>query len=203
MAFTKMGKLGVQIKTLPNDFVASLEDGRLGKELALMRNLDFAVLILEGWLVFKDGYLVQNRQPTRFTQKGVRNILRSCHYQFGVWVEQSSNANETLARWLELVEYFSKEKHLSLYSRPPINAQWGVPSRCEQLLYILQGFPGVGPETARRILEHFGRVPLRWDVSQEDLMAVDGIGPKKAKQMMEILEGASNDASARADAGAS
>ena len=55
-------------------------------------------------------------------------------------------------------------------------------------MFVLQGFDGIGPELARRIYKHFGRVPLRWDVPDADLEDVEGLGPGRVAKMKEVVK---------------
>ena len=57
------GKLALQRKTFPDDFLASLEDGRLARELAGLSRTQCPVLIVEGrpqWTA--DGHLLATDQ---------------------------------------------------------------------------------------------------------------------------------------------
>jgi len=51
----------------------------------------------------------------------------------------------------------------------------------------LDGIPGVGPETRKRLLRRFGSVDNVRDASQADLQAVDGVGEKTAAMIAERL----------------
>ena len=51
----------------------------------------------------------------------------------------------------------------------------------------LDGIPGVGPETRKRLLRRFGSVDNVRDASQADLQAVDGIGEKTARTIADRL----------------
>jgi hypothetical protein len=51
----------------------------------------------------------------------------------------------------------------------------------------LQGIPNIGPGVAGAVFDHFGRVPLRWDVTEKDMMGVAGVGKKRVEQMMAAL----------------
>ncbi|TQQ80685.1 excinuclease ABC subunit C [Halonotius roseus] len=51
----------------------------------------------------------------------------------------------------------------------------------------LDGIPGVGPETRKRLLRRFGSVDNVRDASQADLQAVDGIGEKTASRIADRL----------------
>ncbi len=54
-------------------------------------------------------------------------------------------------------------------------------------MHVLQGFDGVGPQLAGRIYDEFKRMPLRWDVTREELAAVHGLGPKKLEALMKVI----------------
>jgi len=47
-------------------------------------------------------------------------------------------------------------------------------------LYILQGFPGIGPERAHQLLARFGSVEAITRAGAEDLCSVPGIGKRIA-----------------------
>jgi len=55
-------------------------------------------------------------------------------------------------------------------------------------MHVLQGFPGMGPELAGRVVDKFEGVPLTWTVSEDELQTVEGLGKKKSIAMYEALE---------------
>jgi ERCC4-type nuclease len=55
--------------------------------------------------------------------------------------------------------------------------------------YVLEGCPEINAELARRLLAHFGSIAAVARASEADLRAVQGIGPKKAKRIVEVLGG--------------
>jgi ERCC4-type nuclease len=52
-----------------------------------------------------------------------------------------------------------------------------------QAVFSVEGFDGCGPVAARKLLEHFRSVYAVVNASVEDLLAVKGIGPKKAQAL--------------------
>jgi ERCC4-type nuclease len=179
------GLAAIQRKEI-SDLIASVHDGRLAKELAQMRSLPFAILIVEGRLKWSsEGVLLGRDFGGPWTRTAHRNLLMSVQMQ-GVKVESTDDANDTVAAVLNLHDYLSK-KHNSLLRRPGPTSVWGTKSSADWQAHLLQGLDGVGPELADRIVKKFGRVPLRWDCDEKELMSVDGVGPKRAKKMMEAL----------------
>ena len=54
-------------------------------------------------------------------------------------------------------------------------------------LRILQSLPGIGPDRAGRLIERFGTVRACFDASKADLLTVEGIGPKTAAAIDQVL----------------
>ena len=54
--------------------------------------------------------------------------------------------------------------------------------------YILQGLPGVGPERAHRLLDHFGNVRAVMTADRDELVSVSGIGKCTARKIVWAVE---------------
>lgn len=187
---------GVQRKQFPEDFLASRADGRVAAQLAKMGPLDRRLLILEGfgsWTT--DGVLISQRQ---FTRKQMFGVCYSYAYEYGVEVLRVRDMAETAEALQELEAWAGKDKHTSLVQRPgPPADAWNQRKAEAWAVHLLQGFPGIGPGLARKIYEHFGRVPLRWIVeTAKDLQAVPGIGKGKAEALWRLLEKDTSDTTA-------
>lgn len=185
--FAARGRLcGVQRKRV-DDLVASLRDGRLAKELVQMRQLHRALVLVEGEYVWtNDGHWVDD--PS-FTRAGWWGLVWSLVFEHGVGVLQVAGLEETVAAIRRFVAWCQKPSHVSLTRRPKAQGAWGRPDAREWAIHLLQGLPGVGPELAARIVDHFGRVPLAWTCSEHDLQRVPGIGPKRASELYRALDG--------------
>ena len=55
-------------------------------------------------------------------------------------------------------------------------------------LYLLQGFPDVGPKLAKRLLNHFHSVGRVMSATVEELTEVEGVGNARAGKIREILD---------------
>jgi ERCC4-type nuclease len=55
-------------------------------------------------------------------------------------------------------------------------------------LYVLQGFPGIGPHLAKRLLNHFGSVAAVLGASTETLKGVKGVGRATAETIRKVLD---------------
>ena len=54
--------------------------------------------------------------------------------------------------------------------------------------YLVEGLPGVGAETARALLRHFGNAKSVFAAAPEELRKCPGIGPKTATSISEALQ---------------
>jgi ERCC4-type nuclease len=54
-------------------------------------------------------------------------------------------------------------------------------------LRILQSLPGVGPDRAARLLERFGTVRACFGAAKSELLKVEGIGPKTAAAIDQVI----------------
>jgi Fanconi anemia group M protein len=187
---------GVQRKTIPNDLIASVMDGRLQRELAMALNsgVDVRILLLEGPRRFNaDGFMYDKvpRFHSGWTEKEFNNLLRSVTLQFGVICEFSENIEASIECLRSWIDYLGR-RHVSLFTRPKIRSEWNTRLTVEQQKsFILQGFPGISATLAERILKHFGGLPLKWTCTEEELTEVHGIGKLTAKKLMEIASGES------------
>lgn len=185
-AAKSVGTIGVQRKAFPSDFLSSVDDGRLAKEVAQMRVLDVRVLVVEGrgtWTM--DGNLV-SRWGQTWTRDQHRSFLWSMRAA-GVWVEWSEDVEDTAAVIRGLEKWSRKAKHTSLMRRPGAKGAWGKPTTREFQLHVLMSLPDVGPELAERILDTLG-MPFGWRVGEEDLRRVHGVGKVKARRIYECME---------------
>ena len=192
LIYSKAGLYGAQRKEIPHDFIASLSDGRLAKETSLLpKECDIYELKCEGrFRYWPNGRLAMDRKsPANYTRRQIRGILFNIKYIKGVPVEYTEDVEDTAnyLRWM--YDLLNKEKHFGLFTRPSVKGTWYVPTSKELQSWILQSWNGIGPATADAIIEHFGRVPLRWTCTVDELARVKNISKQKALEMIKSLEG--------------
>jgi ERCC4-type nuclease len=188
LAPTRKGLLGIQRKEAPSDFLASLEDGRLARELPLLHlGADFPILLLEGTFNYDaGGRLSIDGRPTRYNRSGIKNLLRSVFYTHGIVVERSENLSDTPNVVRELVDYLSHD-HTSLLNRPKLQVVWGKPTSDQQHCYFYQGMPGVGVVLAQSLTSVFPTPADLVKASLEDLKALPQIGKQRAGRIHAFL----------------
>jgi len=184
--------LHVQRKTI-GDLLRSLADGRLARELPSLQASGRGVLLVEGrphWT--SDGVLIDGSRPTRgglWSLRGAEaHMTRDRWYGIQadvVWVHgiawiETADVDETAA-WLRHVDGWLARPHRGLVARPAWSREQPFAA------YLLQSFPGIGPEVAQRIVDTLG-MPLRLACTEEDLASVPGVGPVRARAIAGALE---------------
>jgi DNA excision repair protein ERCC-4 len=164
------GRLLFERKTL-RDLAVSLKDGRLfeqGRRLAaspLCR-----ALILEG--------TSRDLPQTGMRREALQGALITLTLFLGIPLLRSA-APEESAR---LMVYAARQFDAITRGAPPrLFAGKRPKGKRRTQLRILQALPGIGPESARRLLEKFGSVEAILAASVEDLMGVPGVGRGRAE----------------------
>lgn len=181
------GLCGVQRKEI-SDLVASMRDGRLGKEVAQMQPLEgLRALIVEGrprWTT--DGQLLDSY--TTVTRDQLRGVLWTVRSK-GIWVDWADDLTDTASLITALHAWSRKDRHDSLARAGPAPRNgWGQVGNDDWAKHFLTALPGVGPQLAERIIDHFAGVPMSWDVNEADLTKVPGLGKVRARRLIDALE---------------
>lgn len=178
---------GVQRKEVA-DFIASVQDGRLAKEVGQMKQTVMPHVVVEGDVRFtNEGVLIWNNWGAKdVTKKQWQGMVWSLQ-RAGVAVTYARTARDTAATVVSLIEWSSKDRHSSMARRPGPVGKWGKADSREFGEHLLMGLPGVGPELATRIWDAFGCVPWQWTVTEAQLLAIEGIGKVKARQILDAF----------------
>lgn len=170
------GRVGVQRKAV-DDLVASVRDGRLRREIALMRWLSARVLLVEGRLRWSPSGLLTT-VGARSSKEELRGLLLSVQLR-GVWVVHTDDVDDSVRALIHLRRWTLKRAHRSL----EVDRARGDPATREWGVRLLQSFPGVGPGVSGAIWDHFGGLPLAWTCTASELSSVRGVGPQRANSM--------------------
>jgi len=179
---------GVQRKEL-KDFIASVQDGRLAKEIGQIRasGIPIPTVIVEGKIRWTtDGKLIWNSFGQEITHAQWNGMLWSLQRE-GLHVTHTTSLDETIEYVQLYSRWSSKTKHTSLMRRPTAFNAFGNAGNEDWAIHLLQGFQPLGVDRAKAIIKHFKGVPLQWTVTKEQLMEVPGIGAKIAKELIEAL----------------
>jgi ERCC4-type nuclease len=184
---SRLGLVGVQRKEFPGDFMASVHDGRLSQQRSQLQRCAVRLLVLEGrgqWST--DGELIVPFGPG-WTASQHRRYLWSVQLD-GIWVSSTDNLQQTIELVEDLAAWTAKASHgRADRPKPRGSGGWGKATDRDWGVHLLQGIDGLGPDTAGRVIDHFGRVPLAWTATAEELGEVHGLGPKRVAKMVKAL----------------
>lgn len=186
ISLTKSGVLGFQRKTIP-DLYASLQDGRLYYEvdqITASATLTHSYLVIESTLPRTAD---NNLTEAAISVSTLRSLIAKLGAK-GITYLPTSTPTDTLDCVIQLSRYVSSSRFTETTRAKLLTNEWGKVSSEAYALFLLQSFPGIGPKSARAILDHFGRVPLHWSITATELALVPGIGRKTAERLLSSLE---------------
>ena len=153
------GYLGVQRKEL-QDLLASLADGRLGKQMMQLKGCAQSLLLIEGKMRWDSNGNLTGTRGMNLTWEAWLGLTWTMRLTVGAWIDFTDSLQKTVDYCLELEQWAKKENHRSLHTRPGPAKRWGVAGARDWERHLLMGFDGIGPELADRILDTVG-MPLR------------------------------------------
>lgn len=187
---TNLGKVGIERKRVPSDLISSIEDGRLGREILAMREeCKVMVILFHGVMRYNaNGTLKLGRGTSyRWTDKGIRNVRRTLEFVEGCYVECARNNEELVKVVNEVQEYLDKPRHDSMHIRQGIKSNWIRSTREEKIIYWMQGLPGVGISTARKLYEKFPTPLSIFQAVPEDISSIPRMGKTVAMGIYNFL----------------
>lgn len=155
------------------DFEASIIDGRLFVQAGELASQFPASLIV----VVGGGF-------ERVHSSAIRGALLSLSIDFRIPVLFVADENE----FAELLHAIAVREQLKV--RGPQQMRFMKPTLTpeQSMQFIIESLPGIGPKTARELLEHFGSVEHVFTAEAHELEQVDGVGEQKAADIRRLIE---------------
>lgn len=189
LVFSELSSLGIQVevKHLPvadflinniaierktvSDFIGSMINKRLARQLEEMKQYQKQLLIIEG--TDEQELYPEN---SGMNSNAIRGFLLSILLKYNVPIIYSKDYKDT-AKFLYLL---AKKKE----TETSIRAKKKSFNKKEQLQYILEGFPGIGAKTAKKLLKKYKTIKAIINQPLEELKKELG---KKA-EIFKLLE---------------
>jgi len=162
----------IERKTV-QDFISSMMNHRLINQIEELKQYENKLLIIEG---ISERELYNENSPG-VNANAVRGFLLSILLKHKIPMIFSKNAEDT-AKFINVLSK-KKEKEINL------NAKKKTLNKKEQLQFIIESLPGVGPKKAKKLLEKFGSIQNIILAPTEDLRDILG---KQADNIREIIE---------------
>jgi ERCC4-type nuclease len=151
------------------DFLSSMINKRLLRQIRDLEKLQKKLLIIEGNENLED--LNNGINPN-----AIRGFLLSITLKNKIPIIQTKNPKET-AKFLQLIAN-KKEKEISLKpKRSNLDEK-------QQLEFIVEGFPGIGPKTSKKLLNELGTIQNIINAPEDNLKKILG---KKSENFLELI----------------
>lgn len=167
--------VAIERKTV-SDFIASTINKRLTKQLEELQQYNHRLLIIEG---IGEQELYSDEKPKKLGMhpNAIRGLLLSILLKHKIPIIFTKNYKDTI----KFIEVIAKKKKREM----PLNVNKKTLNKKERLQFVLEGFPNIGPKTARKLLKKFSNLKNIFNVSLEELQETIG---KKAEIIKEITE---------------
>lgn len=163
----------IERKTV-SDFISSMINKRIFRQLEEIKQYPKYFLIIEGI----EQQELYNEKNGGINANAIRGMLLSIILKFQVPIIFTKNEEDTAA-FIYVLAKKSEKKDVAL------NAKKKSFNIEEQKQFILESFPGIGPTTAKKLLEEFKSIKKIINTPMEDLEKVIG---KKAEIFKKLLD---------------
>ena len=164
----------IERKTV-SDFISSMKNRRLLRQLEEIRQYESRLHLIEG--IDEQELYTDSKEIIGMHPNSIRGFLLSILLNYKVPIVFTKNYEDT-ARFISVLS--RKEPR-----ETPLNISKKFRSKKEQAQYILEGFPGIGPKTARKLLKKFRTIKSIINSTEENLRKEIG---KKAENLLRIIE---------------
>jgi Fanconi anemia group M protein len=175
--FIVSDRVGVERKG-PTDFLDTLVGERGFDQIkALVNNYDRAVVMVEA------------DSPTDLygrrgiPDEAIRSAITTMYADFEAEVLFTGGQEETAKQLATLARREQTERDTEVNA----HGQKETSTLTEQQEYIVSSMEGIGPATAKNLLERFGGVRSVFTASKEELRGVDGIGKVRAEKLHDVV----------------
>lgn len=164
--------IAIERKTV-SDFISSMINKRLLLQLEGLKQYESPLLIVEG---IYEQELYSDNHELGVHANSIRGFLLSIMLKHKIPVLFTKNSEDTARFIFTILQKKEKENSLNV-SRKSLN-------KSEQIQFIVEGFPGIGPKTAKKLLEKFKTLKDIINAPQERLREVIG----KKSEIFKIAE---------------
>ncbi|HOW36688.1 MAG TPA: ERCC4 domain-containing protein [Candidatus Pacearchaeota archaeon] len=154
--------IAIERKTV-SDFISSMINKRLISQLEGLKQYESPLLVIEG---IYEQELYSDNCNSGVHANSIRGFLISILIKHKIPILFTKNPEDTARFIFTMLQRKEKENSLNI-SRKSLNKN-------EQIQFIIEGFPGIGPKTAKKLLEEFKTIKNIVNASQEQLQKVIG-----------------------------
>jgi len=149
------------------DFFSSLFDKRLFSQIKNLKQYEKNLIVIEGNL----------KKTNPLHENALKGLLLSIKLNHKIPIIFTKDCEET-ASYISLIAKKQKKEY-------SINPKRKGLSSTEELQFILESFPGIGPTKAKKLLKNFGNLKKVFSSTKKQLEPIIG---KDATKFLEILK---------------
>lgn len=157
------------------DFCLSVIDGRLFKQAWRLANYrGISLMIVEGLSYTAD-------HEIDISNNAVKGALISLAQTFGLPLLRTRNQRDSAWHLHQL--------HQQQHAEQGTKSWYGYTPKTlnSRKSHLLRALPGIGPKMAKSLLDEFGSITNIVSASENDLLKIDGLGPKTVKKIQDVL----------------
>ena len=164
-------RVAIERKTA-SDFESSVMDGRLFDQVKnLLENVERPAICVIG------------KEFQRLGEKPMRGVVISLMFDYGIPVmffESETQLAEFLFHVAEREQLKDHKEQKLRFGRKGTTLE-------ERQQFIVESLPMIGPNAAKKLLEHFGSVEAIFKADEKQLQEVALIGKEKAKEIRNVI----------------
>ncbi|ABO34500.1 ERCC4 domain protein [Methanococcus maripaludis C5] len=153
------------------DFENSIIDKRLFNQIMDLKKYERPLMIIEG------------NEFVRIHENAIRGMMFSIMIDYQIPIMFSRDIEDTADILVKLAEreQIKEKREISIrYGKRPMSLK-------ERQKFLVEGLPDVGPVMAENLLDNFNSVENIFTATEEELKAVEGMGPVTAKKIKEVV----------------
>ncbi|MBT4258030.1 hypothetical protein HOD88_02515 [archaeon] len=161
-----VNNIAIERKSI-EDFLSSMKSNRLSQQIQDLQQYENKLLIIEG---IEEQELYNDYQTTGISANAIRGFLLSITIKHKIPLIFSKSQKDTA----QFISVLARKKE----TESSLNVRKKSLNKKEQMQFILEGFPGIGPKAAKKLLTEFKTIKEIMNSSQEELKKIIG---KKAE----------------------
>ena len=162
-----INNIAIERKTM-SDLISSMINKRLFSQLGNLKQYENPLLIIEN-------YQNLDLSETKLNENAIRGLLLSISIDYKIPIIFSKDEKETALFIFLLAK--KKKSEISLRSKIQI-------SDSQRLQFILEGFPSIGPKTAKKLLSKYKTLKNIVNTKENEIESFLG---KKADKFLELI----------------
>ena len=151
-----INNVAIERKTV-SDFKVSMINKHLTKQLEELQQYENKLLLIEGM----EEHELYSDNSEGIYANAVRGFLLSILLKHKIPIIFTKDAEDTA----KFIDVLARKKEVE----SSLNATKKSFNKKEQMQFIIEGFPGIGPKTAKKLLEKFKTMNNIFNASSEDL----------------------------------